>query len=496
MPISELPTSADVVIVGAGPAGLAVASQLSQHHKVVVLERARRVRTRRSWFVPSFVIDGDEDVRPYLYPGVKRFFVNTCEGATLAWDAQLRGGYSYVREHEIMSHWHRKVNASGSQVIIGCSYLNHQSDARGVTVGTSRGMTRARLLIDASGHASPIVEQCREAISCDYWWSVFGCIARHPGGLAPGMRVGDYMLWQTFDESGLSPGASLRDGRPVFEYEVLTEHTSFPLILWLARDKVPARQMKARFAEVLRREPTTQFFRNAEVMEWKHGWYPSGGLDQQRAQDRLAFIGDAGLWTTPCGWGMGFILNNYRPYAAGLSELVSADHLTAHDLNSLFYYDAHLKRQISFDAVMSHFLAWAPAAALDRFVELFHRLDPHLVEKVYTLTIDPAEIGELARGLADAIGWRELARLLPREEYKVLADTAFYLGQEVVLSQTGQDPAAGKQGDGRGFAVVAPQYQVPAVCGQRTGPKPDKATAHADEPCVANLGLSAKTGTV
>ena len=348
------------------------------------------------------------------------------------------------------------LGSGASRVARGCTYKAHRHTARHVVVTTSRGVVRTRLLVDASGHDSPVLRAERVEADCDYWWSVFGCIVEHPDGIEPGMRVGDYMVWQTFPEPDLGEAASLESGRPVFEYEILDEHRSFPLLLYLRRDKVSGAVMKQRFEQILRDEPAVAAFGRARIAEYKCGWYPSGGLTQARARKRVAFIGDAGCWTTPCGWGMGFILNNYRAYAASLGRLVALDRLDAADLDGLIDGNLHLRRQIAFNQVMTHFLAYAPADAVDRFVDVFHRLQPGLIERIYTLTIEPPEIAEVLRATVEAIGVREVLRIIPAHGYRGLVRALTLLGGELALSRLGLDPGGGKRRAGRGFDVVRP----------------------------------------
>ena len=62
----------DVVIVGAGPAGLAIASEVSKKLRVLVIDSKKQIaKTSRSWFIPKFMCDDGEadDILPYTTQG-------------------------------------------------------------------------------------------------------------------------------------------------------------------------------------------------------------------------------------------------------------------------------------------------------------------------------------------------------------------------------------------------------------------------------------------
>ncbi len=424
----------DVIIIGAGPAGLSVASELAKAHRVLVVDGKEKIdECTKSWFIPAYLAKDNPEVMPYMYPGIFRLLTWTFTDVKTCWDTDLPYGYYYVKEHEILKFWGDKAQTLGAEIRLGTFYADHVVEDTHVTVDTTAGRFQAKLLIDASGHDSLIAKRY-ERKEDYYWWSVYGAIVEHPNGLH-GMKNGDYMLWQTFKSTNAHDDVTLREGRPVFEYEILTEDESFPLILYLRKDKVDKEFMARQFEEVLYEEPTVAQYQDCTIKERKWGWYPSGGLSYKQAEDRVAFIGDAGCWTTPCGWGFGFIVYNYQKYAASLSGLLEKDDLDRDAINAIVDLSLYEKHQILLDALASHFLANASPKQLDQFISYFNANDPVICEKIFTLTVSHDDLRETAKKFFDYFSPLELLGIVPPEDYLLLLKEAGLLAASWITDE-------------------------------------------------------------
>jgi hypothetical protein len=217
----------------------------------------------------------------------------------------------------------------------------------------------------------------------------------------------------------------------VLEYEVLDKDnkTIFIFILWLREAKVPEEEMQNEFEYIMKHEEIlTPFRKNGKVQkpkESKWGWYPSGGLSQHTARDHVAFIGSTGCWTTPCGWGMGYIIHHYKEYSRGVVQAIkNVEHdknaLNQKKLEKLLRIDLYQRYEIILDQFIVHLLSNADAHIIDKCITFFTcpkksplgKDAPLLVEKVFTLTVTH---GEVLYILENALKWftiREIIRII------------------------------------------------------------------------------------
>ncbi|WP_346355336.1 FAD-dependent oxidoreductase [Azotosporobacter soli] len=460
----------DVAIVGGGPAGLSVGAELAKlGNRILLMEKGKIGDTDRAWIVPgSILATADASVQSFAYNGVRRFLEYTPTlsiqwEAVAPWDSDERWKcYPYIRQTELLNHWADVIRQSKSTVIENTAYLDHIVEENAVRVRAQGGQEyRTRMLLDASGYHSSLAQKQRISREGYFWWSVYGyelefentAQLSHPGTLGA-MQVGDYMLWQSFKSSPLDARATLSQLKPIMEYEVLDEKKVFVFILFFTTDTVEKSFIKNHLDDLLQRDPDLAAFRTGRVACERFGWYPSGGLSQQCATDRIAFIGDAGCWTIPAGWGMSFILQNYRTYAAGLHQLLQDDALDQINLNRAAVFNERQKYEICMDKVVLHFLAYAESELIDRFTKrMLDTFGGGMLETMFCLQLDERQSIDALKAVVREFSITELAGLLSREREPELLLTVLAEFAESALID-GIRRLLGKEREAAGFSFT------------------------------------------
>jgi len=397
----------DVIIVGGGPAGLSIGSELSKTHKVLIIEKGTLGNTYRSWFVPGEIVARlDNDVQPFFYNGIKKMFEST-PNISIGWESvapwkseEKWKTYPFVHQNKLLNFWLKRVRDNKSDAIENSSFIDYKKyddhvDVRVINTDEPFNETsyQGRLLIDASGFNSSIASMNRIKRTDYVWWSIYGweltyddfSKLKNPDELG-NVLTGDFMLWQSFKDTPQNSKATLSDLRPVFEYEVLDENTIFIFLLYFNKDQVDKEFMKNQFTHMMLHSEEMEGFREGELTTERFGWYPSCGISQSIAKDRVAFVGDSGCWTVPDGYGMSFILNNYKHYSEHICDALEKDNLSAKRLNKATQFNMRQKYLIKMDQLVLNFMSYAEPKLLDKFtMSMFKYSRGVMIEKLFIL---------------------------------------------------------------------------------------------------------------
>ncbi|MBI3071376.1 MAG: hypothetical protein HYY84_04530 [Deltaproteobacteria bacterium] len=298
-------TSYDVVILGAGPAGMAVAAELAGHVRVLVIERGELARTHATWY--SYA----DRVRDHGLDDAVAFRTDHVLFRSPNYAHEMKDDCVVVDHRRVLETWLGRARAGGVE-FVQASYQSHRSDTRGVVVRTSLGDFRARLIIDCTGPNSPIVRAENLILRKDAW-VLRGARVRLPAG-----RYEPHIAYYPLNDDantyvGTHPFSATELNVYVFQgqYDTLGD----PATLQALFDKTLATE-----------------FPGAEIVEPLGGTIVSGVL-KRYALRRVLFFGAAGMMN-PEAIGMGFneVLRQVRSFAKGVRGALASDRLDARSL--------------------------------------------------------------------------------------------------------------------------------------------------------------------
>jgi 2-polyprenyl-6-methoxyphenol hydroxylase-like FAD-dependent oxidoreductase len=298
----------DLIIIGAGPAGLSLAAELAGHLGVLVIERGEIGRTSASWYsygdrVREHGLDDavafQADHLLFKSPNLTHRMVDECV---------------VLNQDRVLQIWLERARTNGAEFVQG-EFQRQTADRDGVTVQTSAGHYRARLLVDCMGPRSPIVQE-HNLIRRKDTWVLSGARVR----LAEPLAEPEIAYLPLNDEAnsyiGIHPFSPLETNIYLFQGQPDTFGDPDSLA-------------------PLFRQTLAQRYPGAEIMEPIGGRITSGVL-RRYALPRVIFFGAAGMMN-PDAIGMGFneVLRQVRCFARRLEDALTQDQLDLRHLERI-----------------------------------------------------------------------------------------------------------------------------------------------------------------
>ncbi|PKN57397.1 MAG: hypothetical protein CVU56_11075 [Deltaproteobacteria bacterium HGW-Deltaproteobacteria-14] len=376
----------DVVIVGAGPAGLSLAAELAGHARVMVLERAAFGHTGATWY--SYA----DRVRDHGLDDAVAFRTDRLVFVSPNHRHEMKDDCVVLDHGRVLDIWLERATAAGATLVRG-DYQTHRVDRHGVTVSSSAGEHRARLLVDCTGPFSPIVAAHDLIVRKDAW-VLAGARVRLPADSAP-PEIGYYPLCDAANTYlGVHPFSVTE--RNVYVFQGQSNTLGDP------------ESLRPLFEATL-----AERYPGAETLAPIGGSIASGVL-KRYGLDRVVFFGAAGMMN-PEAIGMGFneILRQVRGFAAGLRSALASDRLGARQLHRVAM-DARDREAMYFQRIIGafslHFVK--SEAKWDGGVKWLNALGPESRQWMRN-ELDLDWIRRATLALHGAVPLRESVRMIP-----------------------------------------------------------------------------------
>jgi len=331
-PSSKTSAWFDVAIVGAGPAGLSLAAELSKTHLVALLEKERIRGTQKAWCVLE--LDGFRADDQHVMNRMTKGTIRLRDGSTSHdFTHPMKNGEScaLIDENRVMDEWIQIARGNRCTFHENSAFVDFAYIDEGLKLRTTgEEELKAKLVVDASGYSSPILRKLRLESGTDF--------------LVP--TYGGYIEQSSFQDPGNALGLVMDSSTPIYsEYFPVSEERG---CAWIFRilpresfvqksEKEWIGELRNCFSSILARDPEVS--RSRLCLE-RYGVIPMK-KGQRKAADRILLVGDAGGSTPFSMLGFNRIYKNYRSTAHQISKRLEEGDVSGRALNEITFNEGN-----------------------------------------------------------------------------------------------------------------------------------------------------------
>lgn len=310
----------DVMIAGAGPAGLYLAKELSRHFRVLLIEKEEAGTCHKVWLAwKENVLRHDLEDCVLCRPTRLTVGSRTNGLSTLSVD---EGDYvAILDERRLLTKWADEARDRGAHILERCEFTGARQGGKRIFAETNQRAFAGRLLIDATGCFSPVVSKARIAQE-KYYYSFYGWIAQ-----LDHVDLDELILVQSFVS---------KKPRPYVFFYPIDARTGAPIIFFITEQPISLEDMRKEFRFHLEQVPeVVENLAGFRPIEEKYGYVPLGRLTKG-ALDRILMVGDAGrLAPATIGSGFNFVLSAYHYFVPRIEEALRQNNLSGRHLRRL-----------------------------------------------------------------------------------------------------------------------------------------------------------------
>lgn len=289
----------DILIAGAGPAGLSAASRLSKDFKVLIIDKNKILYTTKAWY--SY----EDRAKKY---GLQCAVVNRCSSILFKAINEkhvMKDKCVILDPTKVLSIWMKKAIANGAEIEKN-RLKGYEKKDSGIIVKTEKGNVKVRLLIDCTGVKSPILKKNNLLGRINTW-------------LCFGAKINNIKLKDTKQIKFLPLLDSKNTYTTLYPYN--NKSAEFYVFRNLEMKNIPEpSSLKELFKKTLRKK-----YPGAKIISPIQGNIVSGEL-KKYALDNVIFFGESGMLTPPAiGMGFNEILMKHERFSREVKKAMKGD---------------------------------------------------------------------------------------------------------------------------------------------------------------------------
>lgn len=301
----------DIVILGAGIAGLLVGSELSKKHSVLILEKEKDLPRNKYWLTDKISLSMNADFGHCVDSEYHHMDYIAYDGTNY----RCMGEYCLWDTTKLLAHLKRIIELNGGSIVTSHRFFGYRDNGDHLSLFANDSVFCARLAIDCMGYASPLIHTCNVV-------SIAGYYILHGATIA---------LREPIDPIGLHN--LLLDSKATY-IEVFPSSDNMAHIVLIMPDKAKSSPsgISSDFDFITQQSPYRKYFHGSDRVNQLSGIIPVGML-RKKALNRIYFFGEAGqVHPAATATGLTRMLMKYKETCDFLSEKLQEDALDRHSL--------------------------------------------------------------------------------------------------------------------------------------------------------------------
>ncbi|XOU94844.1 MAG: lycopene cyclase family protein [Candidatus Kerfeldbacteria bacterium] len=309
--------SYDVVVLGAGIAGLLLASEISKQYSTLVVEKGLSPPKTKYWLTTKDAVKGNPDLddESLISRKFDSFFIADSQQR----NRQVRGGYYLWDTNKLVDFLCDKISKNGGHFLMNHKYYSRRYESDNIVVSVNQRDISAKVVVDCMGFNSPIIGAN----------SMVDIIGYHTvcGATVPTIKEVDPVAFCNLVESGHAH---------YLEIFPTNEKTAHVVMIASSEEPYPFDKLLPEFLFAVENSRWSQYFKGtSSEMLPLHGVIPVG--TRMKTGINRVFIYGEGAQVHPASTAAGLtqILQSYRRVAKELGSRIQSNQLGGKSLEGI-----------------------------------------------------------------------------------------------------------------------------------------------------------------
>jgi len=400
----------DAIIIGGGPAGLALGSELSRKHKILIIEKGNIGKTTKAWTTEKKIVEKC-GLKKFVSASFKKCYIKVYDSDKHF----VKDDFVSMDEGKLLSHFVSMIKKNKSEIVDKCEFIGARVGHDFALVGTNKKSYLCKLLIDCSGYDSKLAEHFK-IYKRKFYFPVYG------GIYDCGLGKSDISLFETKDR---------KYPLNLFEYfPASKKKIIFYTFQYLSYRKDP---LKLRKMHKLNMKACDINDKIKKRRKETYGIISMGNM-KKHAVDNIFFFGDSSLIAPPfAGFGFSAILIHYRKFAEHLSKRINQGKLSEKDLDYKFSEKEMINR--NFQDIIGAIMLRAKPKQIEMLMNVLKDVPNNILSNFIFLRLTIKQYEVLIKKILEHFGLKGLAKILSKKEYMFVAEEAAKIIEEVVVEE-------------------------------------------------------------